>query len=284
MWKMLCGGFLAALVVGLFLIVPRWQQTREEYSHATPDELIASFATMIESGDVGRIPELVWAEGEPMRGALAQMGALFREMRLLGLAVNEAFPAEVERLKRETEAAAARGEATDLLGRLGRSVVPGQRNRGQRSDGARGDGLNVTFRALLASPYDALEDARDRLSVLEINEGLGGLMWDGQMVLPPFGLSVKQDLSAGGTGDWYIVLPLDLPFVSKYRPRTEEQWFIAGKLLQAWTNAAVDLRGGIESGAIRSLSEATSELGATVGVPTAMIAVAYSKQFEDGGN
>ncbi|MEL6795346.1 MAG: hypothetical protein AAFO89_00830 [Planctomycetota bacterium] len=282
MWKALAAGIVVAVVAGLFIIVPRWQERPRQYSHGTPEELVDAFATMIEQGDVDRIPELIWAEDEAMRQTLAQLGALLAEMQLLGLSVNDAFPGEVDRLRREAEEAAARGEATSLLGRLGQSAMPGRGNQSRRP-GGQGDSINLAIRALLASPYETLDEARDRLTVLEINEGLGGLMWDGQMVLPPFGMSVKQDLLEGGTGDWYIVLPLDLPFVSRYRPRTEQQWFIAGALMQAWRNAAVDIREGIESGSIRSLSEATSELGATVGVPTAMIAVAYSKQFEDSG-
>ena len=282
MWKALAAGIVVAVVAGLFVIVPRWQERPRQYSHGTPEELVEAFATMVEEGDVDRIPELIWAEDEAMRQTLAQLGALLAEMRLLGLSVNDAFPGEVDRLRREAEEAAARGEATSLLGRLGQSAMPGRGNRGRRP-GGQGDSINLAIRALLASPYETLDEARDRLTVLEINEGLGGLMWDGQMVLPPFGMSAKQDLLDGGSGDWYIVLPLDLPFVSRYRPRTEQQWFIAGALMQAWRNAAVDIREGIESGSIGSLSEATSELGATVGVPTAMIAVAYSKQFEDSG-
>ncbi len=282
MWKALVGGIVVAVMAGLIVIVPRWQERPREYSHATPEELVDAFATMVEQGEVDRIPELIWAEDDAMRRALAQMGALLAEMRLLGLTVNESFPDEVRRLRDEAQDAAARGQATSLLGRLGNSVMPGRGNRGRgNARGGQGDAINLAIRTLLASPYETLDEARDRLTVLEINEGLGGLMWDGQMVLPPFGMSVKQDLAAGGSGDWYIVLPLDLPFINRFRPRTEEQWFIAGALMQAWRNAAVDLREGIESGSIRSLAEATSELGATVGVPTVMIGVAYAKQFED---
>lgn len=286
MWKALVVGIGVAVAAGLFLIVPRWQERPREYDHSSPEALVDAFATMVESGEVERLPELVWAEDEPMRQALAQLGALLREMRLLGLAVNEAFPEEIRQLRSDVEDAAARGEATSLLGRLSNSVMPGRSNRSRGGRRNQGDAINLAIRTLLASPYETLDEARGRLTVLEINEGLGGLMWDGQMVLPPFGMSVKQDLGEGGTGDWYIVLPLDLPFLNRYRPRTEDQWFIAGALMQAWRNAAADLREGVEEGSIRSLDEVASELGATVGPPTVMIGIAYAKQFEndeDGG-
>lgn len=279
MWKALGLGVAVALVAGLFVLVPRWQERPRDYDHSTPEKLVDSFATMIETGEVERLPELVWAEDEPMRQALAQLGALLSEMRLLGLAVNEAFPDEVRRLRDEAEDAAARGQATSLLGRLGNSLGPrrgGRNNNNAR--GRQGDAINLAIRTLLASPYETLDEARGRLSVLEINEGFGGLMWDGAMVLPPFGLSVKRDDT---DGDWYIVLPLDLPGVTRFRPRTENQWFIAGSLLHAWRNAAVDLREGVESGQIRSLSEVSSELGSTVGPPTVLIGIAYARQFEE---
>lgn len=281
MWKAVAAGLMVAMVAGLFVLVPRWRERPREYAHDTPERLVDSFATMVETGEVDRIPELIWAEDEAMRQALRQLGATLLELRLLAETVNEAFPEEVRQLRRQAEEAAERGEATSLLGRLGNSAMQGRRNRGRAGRSNTGDAINLAVRDLLANPYGTLDDARERLSVLEINEGFGGLMWDGQMVLPPFGLSVKQDEA---DGDWYIVLPLDLPFVTRYRPRTEEQWFIAGALMQAWRNAAADLREGVETGAIRSLDELASELGATAGPPTVLIGLAYSKQFEDSGS
>ncbi|MEO1584373.1 MAG: hypothetical protein AAFR96_07370 [Planctomycetota bacterium] len=278
MWKSLGLGLALACVVGLVVVVPRWLDAPRAYGHSTPEELVESFASMVEAGEVERIPELIYAEDEAMRLMLRQMGVTLREVRALGDAVNGAFPEDVQRLRRDAEEAASRGEATSLLGRLGRSV--GRAGGGRRSGGRTnpGDAINLAVRDLLASPYAAFDEARERLTTIEVNDGQAALMWDGQMVLPPFGVSLKRDER---DGDWYIVLPLDLPFLTQYRPRTETQWQIAAYMMQAWRNAAIDLREGIESGELRSLDAVASKAGATVGPTTVMIGLAYSKQFDE---
>lgn len=277
MWKAAFGlGFLGALAAGLILIIPKLRAAPTVYDQSTPQAMVESLAAMIEDGEVGRLHELVYAEDEPMRLALRRLGRLLGELRTLALTVNETFPDDVAALQREARDAAERGEATGLLARLASSATGRRANRpGQRS--RPGDSINLALRQLLASPYASLDEARERLSAVEVSDDTAGVLWDGQPVLPPFGVAMRRD---DRDQRWYIVLPLDLPLISRYRPRSQEQWAIAGYLLQAWENAARDLGEKTRTGEIRSLDQLASEAGAMILPPTMMIALAYAKQFE----
>jgi hypothetical protein len=271
-------GFALAALVGLFFAIPAWLDRPKTYDQSSPDAVVNSLAEMLETGDVARMHELVYAEDEPMRQALARLGTLLDELRLLGLTVNERFPQDIETLRRDAEDAARRGEATGLVARLAQNAT-GQRrnkNRGRRSNS--GDAFNLAIRQLLASPYESLDEARAKLSTIEISEDTAGVLWEGQTVMPPFGLVMRKDER---DSNWYLVLPLDLPVLAKYRPRTPEQWAIAGHLMRAWANAARDLRRMTETGSIQSLDQLASESFGMIGPPTLMIGAAYSKQFED---
>ena len=283
MFKLALGaGFAAAVGVGLFVLVPAWRSASRVYDRSSPEAVVESLASMIESGEPGRVPELFFAETDPMRQAMARLGRLIDELVLLAQAVQAEMPEEVELLRKDAEEAAERGEATGLLGRFAQGAMQQRRSRNRSSGGNPGDAFNLAVRQLLAQPLGSLEDARDRLSAVELTDTTAGLLWDGQPVLPPFGVSMVLDESAG---EWSIVLPLDLPFVSRYRPRTETQWQIVSYLMRAWENAARDVRLKIEAGEIRTLDQAASEAGAMVMPPTLMIGVAYAKQMEesDGG-
>ncbi|MGP1271864.1 MAG: hypothetical protein ACTS22_00875 [Phycisphaerales bacterium] len=275
-------GFVAALAVGMFLLVPAWLDRPRVYDRSSPDAVVDSLATMVETGEAGRIPELLFAESDPMRQALARLGRLIDELGLLAASIEREMPREVELLRKDAEEAAERGEATSLLSRFARGAMQQRRSRNRNAESNPGDAFNLAVRQLLAQPLGTLVESRERLTTMPLTDTTAALLWDGQPVLPPFGVSMVLDESAG---QWSIVLPLDLPFVSRFRPRTETQWQIVSHLFRAWENAARDVRLKIESGEIRTLDQAASEAGAMVMPPTLMIGVAYAKQMEesDGG-
>lgn len=267
----------AAVCVALALVVgvAGCRRGPKEYAQGTPEEVVASLEAMVREGETRRLHELFYAEDEDMRLALRRFGRMCGRLAELAVAIREAYPEEVAELRKETEAAAARGEATNILSRFTRSAFQNRRNRGQPRTNV-GDSFNLAFRQLLTDPYGSLEGASDRITTAPVSDGFVGMLWDGQPMLPPFGVMMREE-----GGKWYIVLPLDLPIVTKYRPRTKEQWEIAGYLMRAWENAAVDLRAKIEAGDLRNLDEVAQEAGAMILPPTMMIGIAYSKQFED---
>jgi ribosomal protein S21 len=273
--------FVPVLVVVLAVVLVALSACRrgpKEYPQGSPEAVIQSLEAMVKDGEAQRLHELFYAEDEDMRLALRRFGRMAGRLAELAETIGKTFPEEVAELKKQTEAAAARGEATNILSRFTQSAMQNRRNRNQPRTNP-GDAFNLAFRQLLSNPYASFEQASARLSAIPISDGFAGLMWDEKPILPPFGIMLREE-----AGKWYIVLPLDLPVVTKYRPRTPEQWLIAGYLMRAWENAAVDLRAKIEAGDLRNLDEVASEAGAMLLPPTMMIGIAYAKQFEDDGD
>ena len=243
------------------------------YPQSTPDEVVESLEAMVKAGDARRIPELIYAEDDNMRLALRRFGRLAGRLQELAAAIQKAFPDEVEQLRKDTQAAADRGEATSIMGSLAQSAMQSRRSRQPENPG---DSMNLALRRFLIDPYTSFEQASDRFSTVEIGDDTAGLLFDGQIILAPFGITMRRDVD----DKWYIVLPLDIPMASKYRPRTAEQWEIAGYLMRAWENVAVDLKAKIESGELRSLDAVAQEAGVMLMPPTMMIGIAYSKSLE----
>ncbi len=270
---------LISVLVMASLAVVGCRRGPKEYKQDTPEAVIQSMEAMVEDGQTRRLHELFYAEDEDMRLALRRFGRMCGRLAELAEAIGKAYPEEVEALRKQTEEAAARGEATNILSRFSQSAFQNRRNRNQQRSSP-GDAFNLAFRQLLSNPYASFEQATDRLSTIPVSDEYVGLLWDEKPILPPFGIMMRQDVDS----KWYIMLPLDLPIVTKYRPRTEEQWLIAGYLMKAWENAAVDLKTKIEAGDLRNLDEVASEAGAMILPPTMMIGIAYSSQFKQDGD
>ncbi|HED53925.1 MAG TPA: hypothetical protein ENJ00_06955 [Phycisphaerales bacterium] len=264
---------VAILVLACLLAGCRRVET--VYPQGSPDEVIQSLEAMVKAGDARRIPDLIYAEDDDMRLALRRFGRLAGRLQELGEAIQKAFPEEVEKLRKDTLAAAERGEATSIMGSLAQSAMKSRRSRRQENPG---DSMNLALRRLLVDPYTSFEQASDRFSTVELSDDTAGLLFDGQIILAPFGIMMRRDIDE----KWYIVLPLDIPILSKYRPRTAEQWLIAGYLMRAWENVAADLKAKIESGELRSLDAVAQEAGIMLTPPTMMIGIAYSKSLEEG--
>ncbi len=271
--------FLCVLLL-MALVFPGCRRGPKEYKQDTPEAVIQSMEAMVKDGNTRRLHELFYAEDENMRLALRRFGRMCGRLAELAQTIGETFPEEVEELRKQTEEAAARGEATNILSRFSQSAFQSQRNRGRQRQSNPGDAFNLAFRQLLSNPYASFEQATDRLTTITVSDEFEGLLWDGKPILPPFGIMMRQDVD----GKWYIMLPMDLPIVTKYRPRTKEQWEIAGYLMRAWENAAVDLKAKIEAGDLRNLDEVAGEAGAMILPPTMMIGIAYSSLFKNDGD
>ncbi|RNC81481.1 MAG: hypothetical protein ED559_06725 [Phycisphaera sp.] len=266
---------LRTLLVVLIVVscVAGCRRQPKQYDQSSPEAVIESLEAMVKDGNTQRLHELFYAEDDDMRLALRRFGRMAGRLAELAVAINEAFPEEVEKLKEDAEEAAANGQATSIMARLSQGMMRQRRSPNSNP----GDTFNSAFQQLLTNPYDSFEQASDRLTAMEIGEGYAGLMWDGKPLLPPFGIKIREDVD----DKWYIELPLDLPIVTKYRPRSEEQWLIAGYLMKSWENAAVDLKTQVEDGKFRNIDEVAQEAGAMVLPPTLMIGIAYSSQFKE---
>lgn len=269
-----CMSRLLLVFLVFAIVVPGCRRQPKQYAQGTPEELIQSLEDMVKDGNARRLHELFYCEDENMRLALRRFGRMAGRLAELAETINKVYPEEVADLQKQAEEAAANGQATSILGRLTQGAMQSRR---QRSQGNPGDAFNSAFRQLLSNPYSSFEQASERLTAMELTEDYAGLMWDGKPLLPPFGIKLRRDID----DRWYIEIPMDLPVITKYRPRTDEQWLIAGYLMRSWENAAVDLKTKIEAGDLRNLDEVAGEAGAMILPPTMMIGIAYSSQFKD---
>ena len=232
---------------------------RTGYPQSTPDEVVASARDMVLAGEADRLPDLVYADSEAMRATLDRLGRVLGRLQSFSDLLKERFPDEIAAARTELEE-----QGLGLAG-MGRS-----RGRG-------GDVWNDALRRLFADPYAWAEESADRLSTITLSEQSAAILFDEQAVLPPFGLTMKL----AEDDKWYIVAPIQLPVVSRFMPKTDQQWAIVAYLFQAVENAIIDLEDGIRDGSIASLKDASREAGTMLFAPAAAIGLAYSKTIEE---
>ncbi len=93
---------------------------------------------MVEKGDADRLPDLIYADSKHMRELLDQLGIVMGSLQDLGRAVQRAYPDEIEKLKREAEESAKKGDASGFIARLagqaGQQMAAGGGGRGAAVD------------------------------------------------------------------------------------------------------------------------------------------------------
>jgi hypothetical protein len=266
------------------------------YPARSAEEMIDSVALMIERREAERLPELIEVaapgdtrtDREQMAGLYRAVGGVLGAVEDLALSIAERYPEELAELRGELEAARARGEATSILGAMlggGRGGGRGGRGTGGERQFAMGFTASPEQRArteraiaaLLADPYTALGDARARLTTARIDDETAALLWDGRPVLPPLGLICRE----GEDGRWRIVPPTQQAVLSRFMPRTAEEYQIWGSLLKTMEQVAVDLRAEVEGGELGSLDELSDSAFEKLVIPAGMVMVAYGRAMED---
>ena len=119
------------------------------YDRGTPEAALDAAFEMIEAGDAGRLPGLIHAENEAMRGALDRLGRLSKELQDVAAAAGEAFPRETGRLREMM-----REDPAAVFSAIG--------PRGGGIDPTAGPGRE-SLRVLMADPFGWLVSRRDRL-------------------------------------------------------------------------------------------------------------------------
>lgn len=223
---------------------------------------------MVENQDARKLPDLVYADTPDMRRALNRLGRLLDRAQSTALVLAEAFPDEADEARKRLEAS---GGSINLRS-IGRSRDPGA-------------AAYDTLAAILAEPYAFLQGQRQRLSTIELSDETSAITLDGSPVLPPFGLALRKapgsEDQANTPGDWYVVAPLNLPFLSRFTPRNEVHWTIIAALFRAWENVLSDIEAKVQSNKITSLEEAAREAGKMGFPPTIAILIAYRASLED---
>lgn len=261
---------LAAVLVGLAvsLSAPK-RPARGEMPSGTPDELIASVFEAVDKGRPDLLPDLIYAPTPEFRAVLDRVGVLFGSAQSLAVALSERFPTEVARLRGD----AAGGGAQALLRSAQRGMQQAQQGgQGARRGGGPEDGRFLV--ALLADPYGWLARSRERVSTIEIAADSAAVLVDGK---PAFGvgLVLRRD-----NGRWWIDLPLQIPQVARYAPRTPEEHNILGFMVQSVDNAVIDLTKDVKAGKAASLEEASRLAGEKAFAPLIMCVIAYDRAMK----
>jgi hypothetical protein len=250
----------------------------------TPDDVLRTATIMVERGRARELSTLFHADNEDMKKVLHNMGVLFGNLQKLGNAVTDEFPREVASLRESMEDAAKSGKATSLLSQIASSQSRGSRRAARdpekwRKEQAQrekqfGDAMN----ALFADPYGFLERSAGRLSTVPITDDTAAILWDSKPVLAPVGMVMKRDAS---TGDWAIVLPLNIPGLANFMPQTSQEYKVFAALVAIINNVIVDLAKDVREKRITTMSDLSRKAGEKAFMPAAMGYVAYSKLIED---
>lgn len=249
---------LAALVAGVVVSLRPTEATAERVRVSDPNDLIDIAWEFVESGRPERLPELIHAESPEMEAVLARVGRLLGSLHELAGAVQERFPEETARLRAE-----AVPDATALMGRA--------------REAAR-DGPDEGFLArVFADPFGWLRSARERVSVVYIADDARAVLIDGQ---PAFGVGLTMREYEEG---WRLALPMSLPLVSRYMPKSREEWTIVASMVTVIDNAVRDLEADVRAGRVRHLNDAARAAGEKAWAPLVMTIVAYQRAMEVRG-
>lgn len=247
----------------------------QDYSQESPEALVESARQMVLDGNARRLGELVWAEGEGQQLVIDRLGRTMGVLQRLGTAVNDAFPAEVERIRQRADEAAESGEINSIIGRAltAQGGVASGAPDAMRDEQRMRQGLDSVVRELLADPYGWLERHGDKLQPMYITDDLVALSWQGK---PVVGLSLTEQ-----DGKWYLKLPLDQPLLRRFLPQKDEEWEIWGELVGSVHNVILDLAIEVEKGQHKDLESVAATAG-EYALPTAfMVMIAYGKALEE---
>ena len=252
---------ITAITIALGVELSRPQSlSRADYPQSTPDEVIASAFAMIEDARPHQLTDLIHADSDDMRAVLNRLGRLFKTLEDLAVAANNAFPKEVAELKAQAEQQQGGGIFAALTN-------PPRDSAEQREQ------TNLVAR-ILADPFGWLQRARDRITTIQTADNIAAVMIDGK---PAFGLGLTMRLE---DDRWQVMLPLRLPFISRYMPQTREEWAILASLVEVIDSAVDELAGDVRAGRCRDI-EAVAELaGEKAWMPVVMCVMAYNRAME----
>lgn len=246
----------------------------KRYGQATPDEVVASARAMVTGGDTARLHELIYAEDDLERAFLARVGKLFGHLHELAAEIQVRFPDDMRKiqLKAEEQAKLAAQRGSGSTGAFVNQLISAGK---QVSREQRENAFEAVIERVFSDPYGWLADQSGRLTTEMINDDQAALLWDKKAILPPVGLAMRK------VGDkWYLIPPLNLPFISKYRPRTKPEWNMWASLVKIFDTAIVELRDEVRAGQVVGFSDVSRKAGEKIFMPAALAFVAVSKHYE----
>lgn len=252
---------LLAILIGVVSLVAAPEPSNRPLAASTPDELIDSIFRAIEEREPRRIATLIDAPDEDFAQVVNRIGWLLHRLQRLSDALEERFPSDVQALRAEAAQRAGQGGARGLL-----AVA--------QSAGGGGGGGRDALVALLADPFGWAAGERARFTTIPISSDQSALLIDGK---PAFGVGmviVRRD------GRWRIALPLELPMVAEYVPRTPEEHQILASMIHVVDNAVADLTTEVREGRCTSLDDAARTAGEMAVAPMVMCFIAYDRALK----
>ena len=264
----------ALILLALLAFLPACRRD-PVYSQSSPDALVASAKAMVAAGRADKLHTLIYADDIYMKAFMARLGKLLGHTQELALELKRAFPADIEKFKKDAEQQALRaiknGTPTGPAAFLNQ-LTSGVRKGSQKE---REDSFTDLVRTIFADPYGWLEESSGRLSTQSINDDMAALMWDGKGILPPLGVAMRKD------GDkWFLLLPLNVPVISKFLPKTKEEWSMFASVVKIFDNAIIDLTADVKLGKVRSFNDVARKAGEKIVMPGAIAFIAIGKHYE----
>lgn len=262
------GVLRAAVVVLCVTVMVAGCSRRRNYSQSSPDDVIESAVQMVKDKRAGEFGNLIYADSPEMRSMLNRLGVLFGNMQTLAGAVEKRFPEEMAAMKAKAVDSADK-QATSLLTQIGGG---GGRGAPQIDEEQVQDLVNQLF----ADPYGWLERNAERLSTIMTADDTAAILLDGEPVIPGIGLPMRKDVD----GKWYIVLPTNMPGVSRFWPRTKDQWRILSSVVTVLDKTVIDMTADVETGRTPTLNSLGLEARKKLVLPGAIAMAAYMKEIE----
>lgn len=246
------------------------------YSQATPNDVIRSAAQMIKDNRADLLPNLLYAENDEMRRLYRAMGTFLKHTQELAQSLQAKFPEEVNKLKKQAEEAAKKGQATTLFGQIAQAQSRAKRGPPDKSQQ---DAFSAALKRIFVDPYGSLDDGVDHLSTTPINDDVVAIMVDGKPMLAPLGLTMRR-VKTEDREMWAVVPPLNIPGVANFVPKSKEEFQIWGSLIKTFDNVVVDLTKDVRSGSMKTLDDVSKKAGEKAFVPAAMTVFAYTQAME----
>lgn len=233
-----------------------------EYDLSTPDAAIESMHQMVQDGNARLLGRLVHiearhvtfddgvTEASAIDNVIEKAGDMLGRLYGVALKLHDRFPDEV-----------------------GREVDVAQ-------DAADERGFGNWFGRILADPFGLLAEQRRRISAEDLGDGTAVVMLDGEPVLQPMGL-LMRDVD----GVWKIDVPIDL--LREWRPDTREEWAVLASMMLAIENSLMDFERELDRGDFRSLADASERAGRLLGesvVVQSLIYYGMKRNAEDDGD
>lgn len=251
---------------------------RDGYSQESPEEVLATALAMIKNGEANKLTRLIYADSREYRSVLNRLGSLLGNLQKLGVELKNRFPEDVEKLRKELVRVAAESPDNQKIGAaLNTEAAPGAapsipRDRAaQRRQRQQFEDLS---QRILTNPFLFIEANAERLSAEKITDDIATVKLDGQPLLAGVFQMQKRE------GQWWLILPLELPGVSSFAPKTRNEWSIIGSLIKMADGVVVELTEDVRSGAISKVGQLATKAGEKAFLPGAMIFIVYGKEMD----